>query len=219
MRKTISLITIISLAAAPAAFAANSSREENIGVGSGAIIGALAGGPVGFFVGAALGAKAGDTVQKKNASLRNLSADYDAVSAELESLRPVARPELVSMLQAGINMDLLFRTDEHVLSDATTERLAALATMLATMPDIRVQLDGFADERGDAAYNHELSAQRVEFVRSQLLAAGVGATRIRAAAHGEVPAQDASADSYALERRVSLTLYLDDTPAVAQLPR
>jgi outer membrane protein OmpA-like peptidoglycan-associated protein len=64
-----------------------------------------------------------------------------------------------------------------------------------------------------------LSAQRVEFVRGQLLAAGVAATRIRAAAHGEVPAQDASADSYALERRVSLTLYLDDTPAVAQLPR
>lgn len=232
MRTTISLIVIISLVAAPTAFAANASREENIGVGSGAVIGALAGGPVGFFVGAALGAKAGDTMHKKNTSLqtlsasladaredlRTLNASYDSVSTELERMQQVARPELVSMLQAGINMDLLFRTDEHVLGDATTERLVSLAATLARMSDIRVRLDGFADERGDETYNYKLSAQRVEFVREQLLAAGIAAARIQATAHGEAPAQDASADSYAMERRVSLTLFIDDPQSVAQLP-
>jgi hypothetical protein len=37
-------------------------------------------------------------------------------------------------------------------------------------------------------------------------------------AHGESPAQDDTIDSYALERRVSLTLFLDQTPSVAANP-
>ncbi len=232
MRKTISLISLISLIAAPAAFAGDPSKEEKIGVGSGAIIGAIAGGPVGFVIGAAFGAKIGDTMHNKNESidglstslddaqsdLRSLNSSYDSVSAELDHLQQVARPELVSMLQAGIAMDLLFRTDEHVLADTTGNRLASLAGKLASMSDIKVRLDGFADERGDETYNYNLSAQRVEFVRDQLVAAGVHPSRIQISAHGEAPAQDTSVDSYALERRVSLTLFIDDAQSFAQLP-
>jgi outer membrane protein OmpA-like peptidoglycan-associated protein len=232
MRTTIVSIAVISLIAAPAAFAGTPSKEENIGVGSGAVAGALVGGPVGLIVGAAFGARIGDTLHRKNESidtlsasledsrsdLHNLNASLDSVSSELSRARQVARPELVSMLEAGIAMDLLFRTDEHVLADTTGERLAALAGTLASMPDIQVRLDGFADERGDETYNYNLSAQRVEFVREQLVAAGIHPSRIRAAAHGEAPAQDSSVDSYALERRVSLTLFIDDSQSVAQLP-
>lgn len=232
MYKTISGIAVVAMLTAPAAFAAQASREENIGVGSGAIIGAIAGGPVGFIVGAAFGAKLGDTMHRKNESiettsvslaaarqdLRVLHSDLDSVSAELARAQQFARPELVSMLQAGIAMDLLFRTDEHVLADTTGNRLASLATMLASMADVKVRLDGFADERGDASYNFQLSAQRVAFVREQLVAAGVHPSRIEVTAHGEVPAQDASVDSYALERRVSLTLFIDDAQSVAQAP-
>jgi OOP family OmpA-OmpF porin len=81
-----------------------------------------------------------------------------------------------------------------------------------------VQLDGFADERGDERYNQLLSEQRVNFIRDQLVAAGIDASRITAAAHGESPAQDDSIDSYALERRVSLTLYADDVTSFAANP-
>ncbi|MGI9272665.1 MAG: OmpA family protein [Woeseiaceae bacterium] len=232
MRTSISLIAIISLISMPTVFAAEASKEENIGVGSGALVGAIAGGPVGLIVGATIGAKLGDKMHEKNTSidslttsldasqndLRSLNTSYDSVSAELEHMQQVARPELVNMLQAGIAMDLLFRTDEHVLADTTGDRLATLAATLASMSDVRVQLDGFADERGDETYNFNLSAQRVEFVRDQLVAAGVHPSRIQISAHGEAPAQDASVDSYALERRVSLTLFIDDSQSVAQLP-
>ena len=198
----------------------------------GPLVGAIAAGPVGFMVGAAFGAKIGDKMHEKNESidalesslddsqddLRALNSSYDTVSAELEHMQQVARPELVSMLQAGIAMDLLFRTDEYVLADTTGARLAALAATLASMPDIKVQLDGFADERGDETYNQNLSAQRVEFVRDQLVAAGIHPSRIQVSAHGESPAQDSSIDSFALERRVSLTLFIDDSQSFAQLP-
>ncbi len=137
------------------------------------------------------------------------------MSDEIERLQDVARPELVSLLQAGIAMDLLFRTDEFALADTTGDRLAELARTLATMPDIRVQLDGFADERGDEQYNFALSEKRVEFVRQLLLDAGVHPDRINVSAHGESVAQDANPDSYALERRVSVKLFISDSESLA----
>lgn len=232
MRKTLIGIAALGLASAAPLHAAQSSQEETVGVGTGALVGALAGGPVGLVVGAAIGAKLGDTLHRRNETIdeltgsldrsqtegRLLHARLDDVNRELGRMQATARPELVKMLQAGISMDLLFRTDEHVLADTTGDRLAALAGTLANMPAVRVQLDGFADERGDEAYNQALSAQRVEFVRQQLLAAGISPARIDAAAHGESVAQDASVDSYALERRVSLTLFIADSPSMAQLP-
>lgn len=227
------IATALTLIITQPAFAASqSSREQNIGVGSGAVIGALAGGPVGFILGAAVGAKVGDTLHQKNEQLDTLSAslagshntiatlkmDVDSLGSEIDRLQGLARPELVNLLQAGIAMDLLFRTDEFTLADTTGDRLARLAESVASMLDLQIQLDGFADERGDEDYNDELSAKRVEFVRELFLQAGIEPDRINSAAHGEATAQDSSADSLALERRVSVTLFIDEVPSLASNP-
>ena len=230
MQKTLATLLTIALVSASPAFA-KASKKESIGVGTGAAIGAVAGGPVGFIIGAAIGAKLGNTLHEKsqtidglNVSLDSsrrdvvalehdvqaLNADVDTLSEEINRFRQFDRPKLINLMQAGIAMDLLFRTDEYVLADSTGARLAHLAQDLASMPDIRVQLDGFADERGDADYNLQLSQKRVEFVREQLVTAGMSPARIQVNAHGEVPAQDESADSYALERRVTLKLFIDE---------
>jgi len=233
MRKLFVVFLIAALATASPAFA-EPSKQENIGVGSGAVIGGLAGGPVGVVIGAAIGGKLGERMQRKTEKIetlsgslvssesdveqleqdvRELTTNIDTLNAELERIETIDRPKLVSLMQAGISMDVLFRTDEHVLADTTGGRLAELAGGLASMPDIRVQLDGFADERGDADYNLQLSQKRVEFVRDQLVSAGVNSSRIKISAHGEAAAQDESADSYALERRVSLKLFIEDKPS------
>lgn len=227
---TASLITLLVIS--PVHAAAKSSKEEVIGIGSGALIGAAAGGPVGFFIGTAIGAKLGDNWHKRDEQLdtldkslmqsRNtvaaLESNIDTLSGEIGRLQNVARPELVSLMQAGIEMDLLFRTDEAALLDTTGERLAQLASTIGSMPQIRIQLDGFADERGDEAYNFKLSEQRVEFVRQLFIDAGVHPQRINVSAHGESTAQDENIDSYALERRVSVKLFIDDAPVVAANP-
>jgi outer membrane protein OmpA-like peptidoglycan-associated protein len=240
MRKTISAIMAISLVTlVPFAAQAAASKQEKIGVGAGAVVGAAAGGPVGLIVGAAVGAYLGDNATRKNGEIESLSSELaasrsevvqleremnrmdrnlDTLSAELQRMQRYASPEMVNLLQAGIAMDLLFRTDEAVLADTTGGRLHQLATTLAAMPGIQVQLDGYADERGDELYNQQLSEQRVNFIRDQLVIAGVDASRITAAAHGESPAQDDTVDSYALERRVSLKLYTEDVTSVAANP-
>jgi len=222
MRKLTAIFVIAAVATSGSAMAASASKEESIGVGSGVVIGALAGGPIGEILGAAVGARVGDTMNRKSSEidtlngsldrsrqeLQSLHGDIDTLNAELEHYAEIDRPQLVSLMQAGIAMDLLFRTDEHVLADTTGARLAGLAADLAKLRDVHIQLDGYADERGDADYNLELSRKRVEFVRDQLVSAGIDPQRIRYSAHGEAPAQDDSADSYALERRVAVKLFI-----------
>ena len=231
MRNTaIALITFIFLAAAaPGQAAQRSAKNETIGVGSGAVIGAVAGGPVGFIIGAAIGAKVGETIDLKNQDISNLQdsvdqsqarvarleRESDALGNEIERLQALSRPELIDLMQAGIEMDVLFRTDEAVLADTTGDRLAQLAGTLAGMRDIHIQLDGFADERGAFDYNQSLSERRVEFIRDQFVAAGVHPDRISSRAHGESAAQDDTPDSYALERRVSVKLFIGESPSLA----
>lgn len=233
MRYTATIATVVILAFATQTASAAASKEENIGVGSGAIVGAIAGGPVGFIIGAAIGAKLGDTMNSKSEridrlqgtlqdsqqSAAELQRGVDERNTEIKHLQNTARPELISLMQAGIDMDLLFRTDEFALTDTTGDRLAQLAGTLANMPGVRIQLDGFADERGDASYNHSLSEKRVEFVRNLFITAGVHPTRISTSAHGESVAQNPDVDSYALERRVSVKLFIDNAESVALNPR
>jgi outer membrane protein OmpA-like peptidoglycan-associated protein len=239
-KKTLLAGLVLSLSVTPAMAAGNPSKEETTGVGAGLVIGAIAAGPVGGIIGAALGAKLGDEFHERNESVDSLSASLSGSQAAVAGLerdilalqsevrtRDMAlrdaeertRPELQALLQAGIEMDLLFRTDEHVLADDTGARLQALAASLVANPDIRIRLDGYADERGDEVYNQGLSARRVEHVREVLAAAGVPADRISVNAHGESPATEQTTDSFALERRVSLTLYIDQGQSFASNPR
>jgi len=235
MRNTVTFMIVASLltvlAVAPAEAASKTSKQEAVGIGTGAVVGAAAGGPIGFIIGAAIGAKFGDrwharseqidtltsSLEQSHSTTIVLERDIDALTDEIGRLHSVARPELVSLLQAGIAMDLLFRTDETALVDTTGDRLSQLASTLASMPKIRIQLDGFADERGNEDYNLKLSEKRVDFVREQFVTAGVHPTRISVSAHGESVAQDESVDSYALERRVSVKLFIADAPSVASI--
>lgn len=232
MRYTTIIASTIILALGSQTASAAASKQETIGVGSGAVVGALAGGPVGLIIGAAIGAKLGDTAYQKseridslqaslqdsNQSVAELERGIDELNVEVERLQNVARPELVALMQAGIDMDLLFRTDEFALTDTTGNRLSQMAATLAGMPGVHIQLDGFADERGAADYNHALSEKRVEFVRNLFIAAGVHPTRISSSAHGESIAQSPDIDSYALERRVSVKLFIDNSQSVASNP-
>ena len=218
---------------------AETSGEEAAGVGVGAAVGAAAGGPPGAIVGAALGGWLGDAFHRRSERSDSLEASLDAsredvsrlkrnlvslsddnasLVSEIERLDASASAEFLTLLKAGIEMDLLFRTAEHALSDGIGGRLHALAVALEPMENVRVRLDGFADERGDASYNQELSRLRAEAVRDALVAAGVSATRIEVNAHGESDSPDDSIDSYALERKVSLTLFIDESPSFAATP-
>lgn len=229
--KTLVLMTVfglgLGLVARPAA--ADASREETLGLGAGGVIGAVAAGPFGFMAGAAVGAKLGDAFHRKDERTRELDvalasaqhtidqmelelaamdSDIEALGAELDRVLASGAPEMVELLNAGIEMDLLFRTESDTLNADIAARVAQLAAMLATLPVVQVRLDGYADPRGETDYNQALSERRADHVRELLIAGGVDATRVTAEAHGETAESGADPDRHALDRRVSLTLFV-----------
>lgn len=231
--KTPIIVSLAALAVAgPAQAAGSASKEETIGVGTGVLVGALAGGPVGAIIGAAVGAKLGDSFNDRGERIAALDADLDGsrrtvaslennvdtLAAEVDRLEALARPELISLMAAGIEMDLLFRTDEHALTPEGSARLAEFAGTLAGLPGIAVRIDGYSDERGDEAYNRTLSKKRAQHVQGLFVNAGMSPDRISVTAHGESPAGEKTPDSYALERKVSITVFSDESTSLAQAP-
>jgi outer membrane protein OmpA-like peptidoglycan-associated protein len=86
------------------------------------------------------------------------------------------------------------------------------------MPQAHVRVAGYADPRGSDAYNDELSLRRAQSVAAVLSGAGVPAERIMIEAHGKTESASLTGDldAYALDRRVTVRLELDDSGQVAR---
>lgn len=218
-----------ALAANGAAFASEVDEDMRTGggFGVGALIGALAG-PVGMV----LGATTGTLIMRSSVSEEKLTlaaAERLAAEAELvESQSAVAKlketlvatNDASKLFKGGLephhySLEVLFRTASHGVEPQYEEKLDRLATLLGEHPALTINLEGYADHRGDAAYNKGLSEQRIESVKQALIDNGVDAARIQATAYGEAHSAGAEndVDGWALERRVSVSI---DNPKASQ---
>jgi outer membrane protein OmpA-like peptidoglycan-associated protein len=201
------------------------NKEEGIGLGAGAAIGAIAGGPVGFVIGAALGGWTGDRFHREktaklDAQARSEEAEQLASSlqaalkgseSENRQLRIVMLDQEEAYRQAierALDVEIYFHTGESTLDAAVQDRVRQLGEIIRDFDEVAVVVDGYADPRGDEGYNQQLSAERAAAVRDTLIEAGVPANRIVATAKGEQDSQavDGDLDAMALERKVNLTI-------------
>ena len=239
MTKKLILLVAASLAANVGWTASNagdsSSKEERIGFGSGAAVGALAG-PLGIVFGATAGAILGDRFHQAREGRREAEERLGATRAETDSLherlggseRELARlrHELTAQretqraaIERALDLEVLFKTAASTVEAGSAQRLARLGQMLAGLDGVVVALDGFADVRGDDRYNTQLSAERAAAVKDILVAAGVPADRVVVSAQGESAARAGAddADGLALDRRVHLSVYTErDADRVAR---
>ena len=81
--------------------------------------------------------------------------------------------------------DVLFDTGKADLRAAARERLATVAGILITYPDIKVEVDGYTDRTGTATFNQQLSEQRADSVRDYLTRQGVPGGSITTHGFGE----------------------------------
>jgi peptidoglycan-associated lipoprotein len=104
--------------------------------------------------------------------------------------------------QAGSDR-VLFGLDSYDLDDSARSTLDAQAAWLARNGQVRVTIEGHADERGTREYNLALGERRALAVRDYLAARGVSATRMNTISYGkerpEVEGQDEG--SWARNRR------------------
>ena len=78
---------------------------------------------------------------------------------------------------------LYFKTRQYKLDRALKRELKNSLSTLKAYEEIRV--DGFTDTRGNMKYNKNLSLQRCQSVKEELIALGVEAERIQISSHGE----------------------------------
>jgi outer membrane protein OmpA-like peptidoglycan-associated protein len=228
----------VALIAAPAwsSETTDAPKEEKIGVGSGAVIGAIAGGPIGMVIGAALGGWTGDRFahqrskrEAAEAALADVSTERDSLAGKLQvseremgTLRTMHADDerrFKAALEEALEVQVYFHTEQSTLDAASEERLARIATLIGEFDDVAVVIEGYADTRGEIPYNEQLSAARAAAVRDTLLRAGVPMDLITVHAVGETQSSAAEndTDALALERKVSLTIVRPSSTLVGGL--
>ena len=80
---------------------------------------------------------------------------------------------------------IYFIVDTSTLNPEAQETLRRQAAWLRQYPNVTVQVEGHADERGTREYNISLSARRATATREFLIAQGVQGNRISSIAYGK----------------------------------
>ncbi len=101
---------------------------------------------------------------------------------------------------------IYFEFDSSELRPADTDVVARHAVQLAGNSNLRVRLEGHADERGSREYNIGLGERRSQTVRRMLLIQGASISQISTVSFGEErPAAMGSSEAdYAQNRRVEI---------------
>lgn len=108
----------------------------------------------------------------------------------------------VKRLLEGVNFD----SDQATLRPDTVATLDRTATNLKEWGDIKVEVAGYTDRKGNAAHNRDLSQRRANAVRAYLIDRGVAAGRLTARGYGgsSPVAGNATVADRAKNRRVEL---------------
>lgn len=198
------------------------TKEEGVGMFTGAATGALVGGPIGAAVGLMFGGILGDNIGTANrANLQAQQLEQELIDTRIALAKASERTggdDMLDALAQRLHADVMFRTNGAELDADVVTKLADLGKLVAAHQQLEVQLHGFADPRGNAEKNLELSLQRASAVREALISGGAAPEQIRITAHGEdlTTAPKDDLEAYAWERRVSLSIRPTPTTQVAQ---
>lgn len=106
---------------------------------------------------------------------------------------------------------IVFATDSDVLTPESRRTLNEVAAVLARWPDVRVEISGYTDDRGDRSYNLDLSRRRAASVLTYL-ARTLPKDRFQSAGHGaqRPVADNATAEGRAANRRIEFRILKEE---------
>ncbi len=118
-----------------------------------------------------------------------------------------ARPGSEQDFAVNVGDRIYFQEDQSTLTPEAEETLRKQAAWLQQYPNVMVQIEGHADERGTREYNISLSARRATATREFIIAQGVGEGRIASIAYGkERPVALCDAEQCWSQNRRSVTV-------------
>ncbi|MFT6689752.1 MAG: sortase system peptidoglycan-associated protein [Colwellia sp.] len=202
--------------------------KEEIGFGTGMVIGAILGGPIGAFITGVAGNMIAKNINATD-EIDSLSTAYSAEkksnevslaryqrqieqaeqSYQMELLALEQNYQAASNLQAqNLLMSLQFSTGSSEIKLHYQEQIESLAHIVQQSPNLSLDLSGYTDKQGSDALNQALSLARINAVKNALIDQGVKADRISLFAFGEQQSVVASVDKEVsfYDRRVVIKL-------------
>jgi peptidoglycan-associated lipoprotein len=116
---------------------------------------------------------------------------------------PAPPPAALPPAVRAVLRDLQFEFDRWDLTPEARRTLDELAVVLKSFPNLRIGIEGHADERGTTEYNLALGARRAQSARDYLVSLGVAADRLETISYGEERPLDPAHNemAWALNRR------------------
>jgi outer membrane protein OmpA-like peptidoglycan-associated protein len=102
--------------------------------------------------------------------------------------------------------DVLFDVDKATLKPGAREKLARISGILASHPDLKIEIEGHADSTGSEEHNQRLSESRAESVRMYFNSQGITKPIVAAVGFGESRpvATNGTAEGRQQNRRVEI---------------
>ena len=121
--------------------------------------------------------------------------------------RTVAAPGSEQDFIVNVGDRVFFPTDITSLTQTGKQTLRRQAEWLKLYPQVKILVEGHADERGTREYNLALSARRAENTKNFLISQGVQPARIRTISYGkERPVALCDAESCWSQNRRAVTV-------------
>jgi len=118
-----------------------------------------------------------------------------------------AKPGTVEHFMAEAKDRVFFAFDRSDLDEAAAKTLMGQAAWLAAYPNVKITIEGHADERGTREYNLALGERRANAVMQFLKAQGIAAGRMTVVSYGkERPAVTGSNEYAWSQNRRSVTV-------------
>ncbi|GAA0576157.1 peptidoglycan-associated lipoprotein Pal [Rhizomicrobium electricum] len=116
---------------------------------------------------------------------------------------PSIVPGSAQDLKVNVGDTVHFEYDKYAVLEQDKATLQRQAAWLAKWPNIKVTVEGHADERGTREYNIALGAKRANAVKEYLVSLGVSAARVDTVSYGkERPVcTDSTEDCWSQNRR------------------
>ncbi len=203
-------LVLPTLLAIPACNSSRTAQGGALGAGAGAGIGAIIGNQFEGKNGTAIGAIIGAAVGGTTGALIGRRMDKQA-----EELRNDLEGATVTRVGEGIKITfdsgLLFAVDQSALTTAAKANIADMANTLQKYEDTEVLIEGHTDADGSEEHNMDLSRERADSVKRDLLAAGLSPSRLSTVGYGETQpmADNGTAAGKAENRRVEIAIYAD----------
>ncbi len=141
-----------------------------------------------------------DTAAQRRAREDSLRAAQDAEArrrAAEEQARAQAAAAALERARAALTAPIYFEFDASSISADAKSALDQKVALLRANPDLKLRIEGNADERGSEEYNLALGMRRAQAARDYLTGFGIDAARLATLSNGEDKPADPGHDENA----------------------